>query len=195
MLTEAPGTPAQRFCHACGVPLDPQGRFCGQCGTPRLGVAVAGPIAPTVAAPPGVVTRGRRVAATAIDVALLAGIFIGAEFVMGFILGATEDPAAPVSDATLDRWSGYVILAWLVFCAVYHLLLETVAGATWGKQMVGLRSVRMDGAGLTVWHAIGHQVARLVTLATLGLGVLTIFVTTERRALHDLIAGTRCERV
>ena len=191
MLTEAPGTPVQRFCHACGVPLDPQGRFCGQCGTPRLGIPVAPP-APVAA--PRVVTRGRRLAATAIDLALLAGIFVGAVFVMGFILGATEDPAAPVSDATLDQWTGYVMLCWLAVCVVYHPLLETVAGATWGKQMVGLRSVRMDGARLTGWHAIGHQVARLVTLATLGLGELTILVTAERRALHDLIAGTRSER-
>ena len=85
----------------------------------------------------------------------------------------------------------------LIFTGVYSgvTLAYLVAfhgrwGATPGKRLLGLAVVTSDGGRLGNLGALGRGLASLLSLLTFGLGYLLI-LTPQRRALHDLIAGTQ----
>lgn len=78
----------------------------------------------------------------------------------------------------------------LAYVAGFHGAL----GATPGKLLFGLRVVRMDGEPLSFPRALGRFFAELVSLSAMGVGYLVASLHPERRALHDLVAGTRVIR-
>ncbi|MFM7554134.1 MAG: RDD family protein [Verrucomicrobiota bacterium] len=63
-------------------------------------------------------------------------------------------------------------------------------GATPGKRMVGLSVVTLEGGRPGYPAAFRRYLAGLLTVLSLGLGYLLI-LGPSRRALHDLISGTR----
>lgn len=73
----------------------------------------------------------------------------------------------------------------------YFILFNGLRGATPGKRLLGLRIVRLDGTPIGFAQATGRQFADWLSKATLGFGYLLIALTPERRALHDLVAGTQ----
>jgi uncharacterized RDD family membrane protein YckC len=88
-----------------------------------------------------------------------------------------------------------VILFTLLFTAAYATVLHTVAGQTIGKSLVGIRVVGTDGALLTAGPALLRYLAGYVSAIPLGFGFLVAALRHDKRALHDLIAGSRVERV
>ena len=52
-----------------------------------------------------------------------------------------------------------------------------------------------DGARLTVGPALLRYLAYYLSAATLGVGFLAAGLRRDKRALHDLIAGSRVERL
>ena len=98
---------------------------------------------------------------------------------------------APDGDTGLR---GSVVLFTLLFAVVYTTTLHTVAGQTIGKSMVGVRVVAAaDGALLTVGPALLRHLAYLLSALPLGFGFLMAGLRRDKRALHDLIAGSRVE--
>lgn len=76
--------------------------------------------------------------------------------------------------------------------ALYFVAFE--AGrwqATPGKRLLGLRVETTEGARLSIGRALWRHVAGLASWLTLNLGHLLVALRSDRRALHDLIAGTR----
>lgn len=67
-------------------------------------------------------------------------------------------------------------------------------GATPGKLLLGLRVVQLDGEPLGFPRAIARFFAELVSVSAVGVGYLLASLHPERRALHDLVAGTRVIR-
>jgi uncharacterized RDD family membrane protein YckC len=67
-------------------------------------------------------------------------------------------------------------------------------GQTLGKKAMKIRVVMDDGSDLTVQQAVIRCVGYLVTGLTLGLGCL-LALRADRKALHDIIAGTKVVRV
>jgi hypothetical protein len=65
---------------------------------------------------------------------------------------------------------------------------HTVAGQTLGKSVVGVRVVGTDGARLTFGPFLRYLASGL-PLATCGFGLMAL--RRDKRALHDLIAGSR----
>ena len=63
-----------------------------------------------------------------------------------------------------------------------------------GKMLFGMRVVRVDGEALSVPRALGRYLAEMLSAAALGAGYLITPFHPERRALHDLVAGTRVIR-
>jgi uncharacterized RDD family membrane protein YckC len=53
-----------------------------------------------------------------------------------------------------------------------------------------VRVLRADGSEVSGWRALGRTAALPLSFAFFGLGFLVALVQKERRALHDLIAGT-----
>src|SRR5919106_4273418 len=86
-----------------------------------------------------------------------------------------------------------VALFTLLFTAVYMTVLHVVAGQTIGKNLVGIRVVGTDGALLTAGPALLRYLAYYLSLMPLGFGYLVAGLRRDKRALHDLIAGSRVE--
>jgi uncharacterized RDD family membrane protein YckC len=94
-----------------------------------------------------------------------------------------DGPQAPVA-----------LFTWL-FTAAYFVVLHVVAGQTVGKSLVGIRVVALDGTLLTVGPALLRYLAAYLSALPLGLGFLMAGLRRDKRALHDLIAGSRVERL
>jgi uncharacterized RDD family membrane protein YckC len=187
-------TPTTTSCRSCGAASPADAHYCQRCGRP-LPLTVPGEAIDTpqrlTLRPPGI---GRRLAATGIDVGIMLGALFAGAILIGLVLGATAPADQPPSDARERELTDWLLVIWLIGCVAYHVVLEAAQGATFGKAMLGLRTVTGDGGRVGPARAFGHQLARLITIGTLGLGMLTVFFTRERRALHDLIAGVRNDR-
>jgi uncharacterized RDD family membrane protein YckC len=83
----------------------------------------------------------------------------------------------------------------VIFAGAYWTTLHMVAGQTLGKSIVGVRVVGTDGALLTFGPAFLRYLASGLSLAIAGFGYLMAGLRRDKRALHDLIAGSRVERL
>lgn len=116
------------------------------------------------------------------------------------LAGMQAEVLAQMKSATPDY--AVVLRIWLISLAInlpigflYVTGFNGSRGATPGKQLLGLRVVREDGSRLGYGRAFLRRAAELVTAMTFGAGYLMIAFHPEKRALHDLIAGTRVIRV
>lgn len=87
-----------------------------------------------------------------------------------------------------------VAFEWLFPC-VYSVLFHWLFGQTMGKILLRIRVVAVDGGPLTLGVAVRRLLAWVLSLAALGLGHLLAASRVDKRALHDLLAGTRVERL
>ena len=91
---------------------------------------------------------------------------------------------------------GAVLLFTVLFAIVYTTTLHTLAGQTLGKALVGIRVVAAgDGTLLTVGPALLRHLSSFLSFFPLGFGCLMAGLRRDKRALHDLIAGSRVEWV
>ena len=99
--------------------------------------------------------------------------------------------------ATADETSvlhAMIALFTLLFAALYVVLLHAGAGQTIGKMVVRAHVVTVDGEPPSVGATLLRFVAYAFSFLPLGLGYLMAGLRHDKRALHDLIAGTRVER-
>ncbi|MBI5624328.1 MAG: RDD family protein [Elusimicrobia bacterium] len=120
---------------------------------------------------------GTRAAALIIDGVLLsvASFLIGMIPLLGLIIG--------------------IVLPW-AYCA-YCWTQDTpfgVRGQTLGKKVMKIKVVMDDGSGLTMPQALMRCLGYFVTGLTFWLGSL-LALREDRKALHDLIAGTQVVKV
>ena len=74
--------------------------------------------------------------------------------------------------------------------AAYTIPFWLAKGATPGKMALGMRIVMADGRPITGVAAAFRYTGYLLSFLTLGFGYLMIATTSEKRGLHDYIAGT-----
>jgi len=103
-------------------------------------------------------------------------------YAVGLVSANDYDP----QDANSIFWA----FAALIWVFLYHSVSLIVAGRTPGKTVVGLRVVDRDGTPLRANRAVRRVIAQPFTLLTFGLGFVGLFIGRERRALHDMVAGT-----
>ncbi|MGH7313644.1 MAG: RDD family protein [Candidatus Rokuibacteriota bacterium] len=82
----------------------------------------------------------------------------------------------------------------LLFTALYTSVLHAFDGQTLGKLAVGVRVVSVDGERLPLGAALLRWFALFVSFAPLGFGFVMAGLRRDKRALHDLLAGSRVER-
>lgn len=87
-----------------------------------------------------------------------------------------------------------VVLFTLVFAGAYTTLLHCLAGQTIGKMIVGVRVVTGDDGPPPFGAALLRFIAYFASAGTFTLGFVMAGLRRDKRALHDLIAGTRVER-
>jgi uncharacterized RDD family membrane protein YckC len=119
-------------------------------------------------------------------------VFFLVQVSFGYVAGRAVGPE--VEDLT-----AFVPLVWiftLVFAGAYTTVLHAlVGGQTIGKMLVGVRVVDADGGPVPVGAALLRFTGYFVSLAVFGLGYAMVGLRRDKRALHDLIAGTRVEHV
>jgi len=82
---------------------------------------------------------------------------------------------------------------WFVVVSAYFLVFWTLTGQTPGMRLLQLRVIRPDGRRIGAARALVRFIALLVSVVLI-VGVLPVLFDKQRRALHDLIAGTIVRR-
>jgi uncharacterized RDD family membrane protein YckC len=123
---------------------------------------------------------------------LIDGVVVTTSFAVGaavadYVVSAILPVEFDVADHPLAG-----AIAFGVWCFVYFTYSLATSGRTVGKAIVGTRVVRADGSDLGAWRAAVRVLATTLSFALLCLGLVLIVLRKDRRALHDLIAGT-CE--
>ncbi len=186
-------------CGRCGWQGD-GARYCARCGA-QLEAAPPGapssfpapPPRPTVPGPaPGPAqTRPAgfwiRFVAVMIDGVVLIvaqGILFGA----GWILwGGGMDAGMAVRSVT-HLFSS-------IIGAGYSIVFHWQWGQTLGKMALKIRVVSMDGGPLSFGQSAGRYFATFLSALILGIGFIMAGARSDKRALHDLLAGTRVEHI
>lgn len=83
------------------------------------------------------------------------------------------------------------VLLGICLTAIYYVSMNGSLGATLGKLMIGARIVRLDGRPIGYGLAALRFVSAVLSWLSLGVGFLFIAFRPDRRALHDLLAGTQ----
>ncbi|MET0144545.1 MAG: RDD family protein [Ilumatobacteraceae bacterium] len=130
----------------------------------------------------GVVTRA---VSFGIDILLIVGGFALGGTVAEYVLSALFGGDVRLAEAPLV--SALLLAAWAVFYMAYPL---SVAGRTLGMGIVGVRAVRADGRDLDQRHAVVRVLVLPLSFLLFCFGFVLIVLRRDRRALHDLIAGT-----
>jgi uncharacterized RDD family membrane protein YckC len=126
-----------------------------------------------------------RFGAFVVDVFTVTTLFAVGGRVFEFVVTALRGDPFELSDAPI--FSTIALVVWVFLYCAYPL---AVAGRTVGLALAGLRVVRRSGEDLDAWHAAVRVLVFPLSFLLFGFGFLLILVNRERRALHDLIAGT-----
>ncbi|HEY2948736.1 MAG TPA: RDD family protein [Micromonosporaceae bacterium] len=81
------------------------------------------------------------------------------------------------------------LLPWLYFTATW-----TLTGRTAGALLVGVRTVRTDGRGLSVWRSAARALVGLLFAPVWLVGLVGTLTDGRRRAWHDRLFGTVVRR-
>jgi uncharacterized RDD family membrane protein YckC len=109
-------------------------------------------------------------------------------------LGALAARLWRADDATLGV-QGTIASCTVLFAALYVVVLHALEGQTIGKLLVRVRVVGLDGAPPALGASVLRFFAYGASLMPFGMGFVMAGLRADRRALHDLLAGTRVERV
>ena len=129
-----------------------------------------------------------RLAAGLFDAALLASVDGGVVFLTLRLAGLDMPSCGALPLAPL---TGFLVL----LNAGYVVLLTLAGGQTLGKMACRLRVVDRAGGPVGTTTAVIRTIGYLVSVLPLGVGFVWMVRDTERRALHDRLAGTRVVRV
>jgi uncharacterized RDD family membrane protein YckC len=86
---------------------------------------------------------------------------------------------------------GYQFVVVMACGFIYEVIFNGTFGATLGKMAIGARIVRVDGSRLTYGIAAARWLCERLSDILLFTGYLFIAFREDKRALHDLLAGTR----
>ena len=126
-----------------------------------------------------------RLAAFAIDQSAATAIFAMGSAVLAWVLTLVTAGEVDWRPASWLTAAAYVI--WLF---IYYAYPWAMSGKTLGMALLGIRVVRVDGSPANARNATLRTLALPLSFLTLGIGFLPIVFGRERRALHDVIAGT-----
>ena len=126
-----------------------------------------------------------RFLAYAIDLVVSSGVFALA--LAGISYAVHVVTGKQISWSRQDIVVTVIFVAWEFFYFGYSW---AASGRTFGMAVLGVRVVRADGQAIDPWRGVVRALVFPLSFLLFGLGFLGILVQRERRALHDLIAGT-----
>jgi uncharacterized RDD family membrane protein YckC len=172
-------------CPKCGQQNLTGGRFCSSCGAqlPLSPDATPAPV-PTAAAVGVYAGFWKRFAAFILDYIIVLVLAMMAGGVIGLIYGVGA--GAPTDDAA----SGLGAIAGFLVWWLYYALMESSSSqATLGKMALGVRVVDRQGKAVSFGRATGRNLAKLLSGMILMIGYLMAGFTSQKQALHDIVAG------
>jgi uncharacterized RDD family membrane protein YckC len=116
------------------------------------------------------------------------------------VVAFASSPFAAIIELTNGNWADWRVIAsmsgiFLVVMFLYLTASTALAGRTWGMSLISLRAVDADtGLPPTTKQAVGRAILYVVSLITLGLGLLYALFDAEGRAVHDHLSGTAVVR-
>ena len=116
-------------------------------------------------------------------------------FVVEFVLGVVAGLVWGGEIAETKVFKGTVTAFMFVFGSVYYVALHTAFGQTLGKMAMKIRVVPLDGGRISAGAAILRYIGYFVSGLIVGIGYLMAGLRHDKRALHDLLAGTRVIRL
>jgi uncharacterized RDD family membrane protein YckC len=188
-------------CQRCGWQGE-NAQYCSRCGA-SLGtspVAARSPFAPPPVSPSAPAPTTMRVTASVRP----AGFWIRfvAVFIDGIVLlvaqGILFSAGWMVSGGNTGGGTavkGLVNVFGTLLGAAYGIIFHWLWGQTLGKMALQIKVVRMDGGPLTFGQAAGRYFATFLSAIILCIGFIMAGIRTDKRALHDLLAGTRVIRL
>ncbi|MFZ0544080.1 MAG: RDD family protein [Candidatus Promineifilaceae bacterium] len=84
------------------------------------------------------------------------------------------------------------LISFVILWGYYIFFEMNWGGQTPGKRWVGLRVIRVDGTPISLSESLIRNLIRFVDFlpVSYGIGVVTMFITSQSRRLGDLAAGT-----
>ena len=126
-----------------------------------------------------------RFGAYAIDLLVSSGVFALALAAISYVVDIFTG-----KQVSWNRQDTVVVILYVAWEFLYFGYSWAVSGRTLGMAVLGVRVVRADGAAAEPRRGVVRALVFPLSFLLLGLGFLGILVQRERRALHDLIAGT-----
>ncbi|HEX8130552.1 MAG TPA: RDD family protein [Pyrinomonadaceae bacterium] len=112
------------------------------------------------------------------------------------VVGFASTPFAAIIELTSGNWADVRVVASMggivvVLMFLYLMTATALAGRTWGMSLVSLRTVdAQTGMSPSTGQCVRRAIGYMLSLATLGLGLLYAFFDAEGRAAHDHLSGT-----
>jgi uncharacterized RDD family membrane protein YckC len=126
-----------------------------------------------------------RFTAFVVDLGASTGVFTlalaGVSFVASVIVGHS---------VSWNRTNIIVVIVYAAWLFLYFAYSWAASGKTFGMALLGVRVVSADGADAAPRQALLRTLAFPLSFLLLGLGFVGIVLQRDRRALHDMIAGT-----
>ena len=149
------------------------------------GISAAETVASLIEAPP----LSSRVGAGAIDASLLVALAAAILYLTLRVTGLSNT----IDDVRVLPPVPFV--GFLGLMAFGYVAMFTVAGGqTIGKMLMSLRVISADGRPIDAAGGMLRAAACMLVPLTLGLSYVPVLVTSDHRALHDRLAGTRVVR-
>jgi len=128
-----------------------------------------------------------RAVAFILDLIVIASFFL-VFFAVAFL------PAALGSDSKLstseERWAIIVLLSYIPFVPFLFFTLWAWRGQSIGMIAVRIEVTDRDGERLSAPRALMRALLWPLSMLPLGIGAAPVLFDDERRALHDMLAGT-----
>ena len=179
-------------CPNCQTELMTQSQYCADCGTPVARRQL----------PPRYAGFWRRVAATAIDVALFWPLIVILSYVFGLAPTAADlsnmRQIDGISDAERIQEQmqfmlqfGYLMALTDLVLAPYYILMETSAWqGTIGKRLLGIQVTDMGNHRIRLGKAVVRYLGRNLAAIPWQAGFVMAGFTAKKQGLHDMLAGT-----
>lgn len=130
----------------------------------------------------------RRMAAFAIDMALISAMFMLGVVVLGKLLSSTDwlDLDGDIQlELGFDNWYSVILIG--VYFSLSHFFGR---GQTLGKWLMKLRVVSLRHERLGFWHCVERALGYGASALEAGFGFFQVIWKPDRRATHDRIADT-----
>jgi uncharacterized RDD family membrane protein YckC len=123
---------------------------------------------------------------------ILDFIVVGSFFLLFFTIAFL--PVAIGGDSQLagteEQWVRIVLLSYIPFVPLLFFILWAWRGQSVGMMAVRIEVTDRDGEPLTYVRSLLRALVWPLSMFPFGIGAAPVFFDEERRALHDMLAGT-----